>query len=144
MKLRHRALVLGALIAVGLAAVVAWADTPNYLYFFTADGDAFKAYLDLNNQSTDGAGYKLVNTKLDTFSDAFRGWIKKNFPGGETAEYAVDPYSIDCADKTVGEHRIVFYDSNHFPLADYDFGGKMAPPIAGTMKGDLMKKVCNF
>ncbi len=74
----------------------------------------------------------------------FRGWIKKNYPGSETADYALDPYSIDCTGKTVGEHRVVFYDANGFPLGNFDFGGHMAPPIAGSMKDALMDKVCGF
>lgn len=140
----HRAIGIGALCLAGLAGMVARASDPNYEYFFIANNDSYKAYLDHNNQSTDAARYRLVNVKISTFSDTFRTWIKKNFPGAETADYALDPYSIDCSGKMVGEHRLVFYDSNGFPMADYDFGGHMAPPIGGTMKDELMKKVCGF
>ena len=128
----------------GLLAATARAETPNYVDFFTANGNSFEAYLDLNNQSIDGSGYKLVNVKIGTISEAFRSWIKTNFPGGETADYAIDPYSVDCTNKTVGEHRIVFYDANGLPLTNYDFGGHMAPPIGGSMKDEMMKKVCGI
>lgn len=136
-------------VAIGLLAASAWssgvlADTPNYVDFFRADNNNFEAYLDLNNQTTDGAGYKLVNVKIADFNDTFRGWIKTNFPGGESAAYAIDPYSVDCANKTVGEHLLVFYDSNSLPLTHYDFGGHMAPPITRSMKFYMMNKVCGF
>jgi len=140
----HRALLLGLLGVAALAGAVARAATPSYVYFFTAINDSYKAYLDTANETTDGQGYQLVSVRIDTFSDAFRGWIKTNFPGGETAVYAIDPYSIDCTGKTIGEHRIVFYDNNGYPLSDYDYGGKMAPPIADSMKDQLMHKVCGF
>jgi hypothetical protein len=128
----------------GLTAVAAQADDSNYVEFFTANNNAYDAYLDLNNQTTDASGYRLVNVKLLNMSDAFRGWIKTNFPGGENAAYALDPYSIDCSSKQVGEHLLVFYDSNGFPLTSYDFGGHMAPPITGSMKYYMMQKVCGF
>lgn len=128
----------------GLTTVSALADSSNYVEFFTANNSAYNAYLDLNNQTTDASGYRLVNTKLVDMSDTFRGWIKTNFPGGETAAYAIDPYSIDCSSKQIGEHLLVFYDSNDMPLTSYDFGGHMAPPITGSMKYYLMQKVCGF
>ncbi len=131
-------------VAVCLLVVGAMAETPNYVDFFRANNAAYEAYLDLNNQTTDKDGYRLVNVKLTDFSDTFRTWIKQNFPGGETASYAIDPYSIDCAGKMVGEHQLTFYDANDLPLEHYDFGGHMAPPIAGTMKAFMMNKVCGF
>lgn len=140
----HRALILSLLGAAALAGMIARAATPSYQYFFTAINDSYKAYLDTANLTTDGQGYRLVSVRLDTFSDSFRDWIKKNFPGGETAVYAIDPYSIDCSGKTIGEHNLVWYDSNGYPLTNYDFGGHMAPPIADSMKDHLMQKVCGF
>ncbi|HEY5347428.1 MAG TPA: hypothetical protein VIJ72_04485, partial [Rhizomicrobium sp.] len=110
--------------------------------FFTAANNGFAAYLDLNNQTNDAKGYRLVNVKLDSMSDAFRGWIKENFPGGENAAYAIDAYSIDCAGKQTGEHLLVLYDANSFPLTSHDYGGEMAPPITSSMKFYLMQKVC--
>ena len=130
--------------AGGLTAGAARADDSNYVKFFTANNNAYNAYLDMNNQSTDASGYRLVNVKLVDMSETFRGWIKTNFPGGETAAYAIDPYSIDCSNKQTGEHLLVFYDSNDLPLTNYDFGGHMAPPITGSMKYYLMQKVCGF
>ncbi len=135
------------LCLIGVAGVLpggARAETPNYVDFFTANNAGYEAYLDLNNQSTDGAGNRLVNVKIANISETFRGWIKTNFPGGETADFAIDPYSVDCTGKMVGEHTLVLYDANGLPLANYDFGGHMAPPIGGTMKDALMKKVCGF
>jgi len=44
----------------------------------------------------------------------------------------------------VAEHRIVFYDANTFPLSNYDYGGTMGMPIAGSMKDLMMHKVCGF
>jgi hypothetical protein len=131
-------------IAIGLLAAAAMADTTNYVDFFQANNSNYEAYLDLNNQTTDAAGYRLVNVKLTAFSDNFRNWIKQNFPGGETASYAIDPYSIDCAGKAVAEHQLTFYDANDLPLSHYDFGGHMAPPITSTMKYYMMNKVCGF
>lgn len=133
----------GGFVVVMLTAT-AMAETPNYVDIFQANNAAYEAYLDLNNQMTDAAGYRVVNVKLTAFSDTFRTWIKTNFPGGETASYAIDPYSIDCAGKTVGEHQLTFYDANDLPLTHYDFGGHMAPPIASTMKFYMMNKVCGF
>lgn len=125
-------------------AGAAHAEPFNYVDFFTANNNAYEAYLDMNNRTTDGSGYPLVNVKITAMSDAFRGWVKTNFPGGENADYAIDPYSVDCSGRRVGEHRIVFYDSNGFPLTNYDFGGSMAPPITGSMKYYMMQKVCGF
>jgi hypothetical protein len=142
MRLYCRA--LAACAAVLLFAGAARADAPNYVYFFTANNNAFTAYLDMNNRTTDAQGYPVVNVKITAISDAFRGWIKTNLPGGETADYAIDPYSIDCAHRMVAEHRIVFYDANTFPLHNYDYGGVMGMPIAGSMKDLMMKKVCGF
>jgi hypothetical protein len=134
-----------ALVCIAvLPASPALADQPDYVDFFKADNAAYEAYLDLNNQSVDGKGHRLVNVKIAAISDAFRGWIKANFPGGETAAYAIDPYEVDCADKTVGEHRVVFFDANGFPLTNYDFGGAMSPPVGGSMQDAMMKKVCGF
>jgi len=72
-------------------------------------------------------------------SDAFRGRIQANFPGGETAAYAIDPQDVDCADKTAGETRVAFFDASGVPLTNYDFGGAMAPPVGGSMQDAMMK-----
>jgi hypothetical protein len=138
---------LRAIAGVGAAVLLAGAaraDANNFVFFFTANDNAFQAYLDLNNRTTDAAGYPVVNVKIAAISDTFRTWIKTNFPGAETADYAIDPYSVDCADKMVAEHRIVFYDANSFPMNAYDYGGKMGPPITGSMKYEMMRKVCGF
>jgi hypothetical protein len=140
----HRALFLAIFLVASIPCGQIHAATPSYVQFFTAINDSYVAYLDTVNQTIDGQGYKLFSVKLAQFSTPFRDWIKKNFPGAETAEYAIDPYSIDCVHKTIGEHRLVWYDSNGFPMGDYDFGGKMAPPNADTMKDHLMQKVCGF
>lgn len=139
---RMRRVLVGCMVCMAVSASgAAQANNANWLNFFAANNNAYGAYINLNDQRTDGAGYPLRDVKLTAFSDTFRGWIKTNFPGGETAQYAIDPYSIDCADKTVAEHRLVWFDSNGFPLADYDFSGKVSPPIAGSMKEFLVQSI---
>jgi hypothetical protein len=120
------------------------APASNFQYFFTATGGAFEAYLDLASQKMDPDGNKLVTVKLIKFSSSFRDWIKSNFPGGETADYAVDSYSIECEAKKVGEHEIAWYDANGSELATYDFGGILSTPITYSMKENLMKKMCGI
>src|SRR6185437_5961762 len=110
----------------------------------TASDAAFEASMDQANFSVDHDGNKLVTVKLTKFSGAFRNWIKSNFPGGETADYAIDAYSLDCDGRKVGEHVITWYDSANADLTDYDFGGNMSTPIAFSMKDNLMKKVCGL
>jgi hypothetical protein len=116
----------------------------NFKYFFTATGAAFEAYMDLASQKADSEGNKSVTVKLAKFSSSFRDWIKSNFPGGETADYAIDSYSIDCEGKKVGEHEIVWYDANGSELTNYDFGGILSTPIIYSMKENLMKKMCGL
>ncbi len=140
----HSSVLCGLALLAGIGGGPLRAATPSYQMFFTAINDSYLAYLDTANITTDGSGNKLVSVKITTFSAPFRDWIKKNFAGAENADYAIDPYSVDCSAKTIGEHRIVFYDNNGFPLNNYDFGGHMAPPIADSMKDHLMQKVCGF
>jgi hypothetical protein len=116
----------------------------NFKYFFTATGAAFEAYMDLASQKPDSDGNKSVTVKLAKFSSSFRDWIKSNFPGGETADYAIDSYSIDCEGKKVGEHEIVWYDASGSELTNYDFGGILSTPIIYSMKENLMKKMCGI
>lgn len=116
----------------------------NFQYFFTATNAAFEGYLDRGNLTSDSDGNPLVNVKLTKFSAAFRGWIKSNFPGAETADYAIDSYSVDCESKKVGEHQITWYDAANNELTDYDFGGIMSTPISYSMKENLMKKLCGL
>lgn len=117
---------------------------PDFKYFFTAANAAYEAHFDQANVTQDRDGNKLVTVKLMKFSPAFRDWIKSNFPGGEAAEYAIDSYSIDCQEKKVGEHQIVWYDPSGSELTDYDFGGNLSAPISYSMKENLMKKLCGL
>lgn len=137
---RNGILSLGCFVALTTSA--AYADQPNYIRFFTANNSAYVAYLDMNNQSADAAGNRMVNVKIDTISDAFRDWIKQYFPGGENAAFAIDPYSIDCSAKTVAEHSLAYYDANGFPLTSHDYGGQMVTPINGSMQFYLLERVC--
>jgi hypothetical protein len=116
----------------------------DFKYFFTATNAAFEAYLDQASLKMDRDGNKLVTVKLMKFSGAFRNWIKSNFPGGETADYAIDSYSIDCEARKVGEHEITWLDSSSTELANYDFGGTMSTPINYSLKENLMKKLCGL
>lgn len=141
---RQYAFACGTLIVLAWGAAAVRGAVPTFKYFFTAANNSYKAYLDTANESADRQGYRLVTVRIDAISPSFRAWIEKNYPGGEPADYAVDSYSIDCAGRKVGEHRIVFYDSDGFPLTDYDLGGHMAPPAAGSMKDYLMREVCGF
>ena len=134
--------VLSLLCFFALTTSAAYADQPNYSQFFSASNGAYVAYLDLNNQSTDPAGNRMVDVKIDTISDAFRGWIKQYFPGGENAAYAIDSYGIDCSAKTMAEHLLVYYDANGFPLTSHDYGGQMGTPITGSMQFYLVQHVC--
>ncbi len=137
-----RGSILSLALLGGLLVSAAEAETPNYVSFFSANNSAYQAYLDYNNRTTDASGNPVVNVKLDSFSDAFRGWIKQYFPGGENAAYAIDPYSINCSAKTVGKHVLVYYDANGFPITSHDYGGEMAPPLTGSMKFYMMQKIC--
>jgi hypothetical protein len=118
--------------------------TAKYTYFFTETNQAFEAAFDQGNIGLSPDGNKLVSVKLSKFSPAFRNWIKDNFPSGETADYAIDSYNVDCAAKTIGENQIVWYDASGTELTDYDFGGRMAAPIPYSMKENLMKKICGI
>jgi hypothetical protein len=120
------------------------APASTFKYFFTASDAAFEAYVDDSNKKPDADGNKLVNVKLIKFSGAFRNWIKSNFPGGETADYAMDSYSIDCYGRKVGEHQITWYDASGSELTDYDFGGILSTPMTYSMKDNLMKKLCGL
>ena len=139
---RFRNIILSFVGFVALTTTAAYADQPNYVRFFSASNGAYVAYLDSNNQSTDSAGNRLVDVKIDTISDAFRGWIKQYFPGGENAAYAIDSYGVDCSAKTMAEHLLVYYDANGFPLTSHDYGGQMGTPITGSMQFYLVQHVC--
>jgi len=100
--------------------------------------------MDETGATADRDGNKLITVKLMKFSGPFRNWIKSNFSGGETADYALDSYSVDCEAKKVGEHEITWNDSGGNELASYDFGGVMSTPIPYSMKDNLMKKLCGI
>ena len=142
--MRIRLGIVLAILALAAGVGLVTAQAPSYKYFFTATDQSFEAYFDQAGMTLDKNGDKLVPVKLTRFSASFRKWIKDNFPDGETADYAIDSYSIDCEAKTVGEHRIVWYDAGGSELTEYDFGGRLTSPIAYSMKDNLMKKVCGL
>ena len=117
---------------------------PGFHYFFTAKDQAFEAYYDNTRVVLDEDGNKLVAVRMTKFSTGFRDWIRTNFPGGESADYAVDTYSIDCQARTVGEHRLIWYDTGATELTDFDFGGAMSTPARYSLKDNLMRKVCGL
>lgn len=117
---------------------------PSFQYFFTAKDQAFEAYYDPSSRDLDSDGDRLVTVRMTKFSAAFRDWVKTNFPGGETADYAVDTYSIDCDKKLISEHRLVWFDNTGTELTDFDFGGALGTPARYSLKDNLMRKVCGL
>jgi hypothetical protein len=142
MSRRFQSCFLSLIYFCGVMVGAAQADTPNYISFFTAGNGAYQAYLDQNNRTTDTSGSTMVNAKVDTFSDAFRGWIKRYFPGGENAAYAIQSYGLNCSARTVASHTVTYYDANGMPLASHDYGGAVTTPITGSMEFYMMQKIC--
>lgn len=128
---------------VCLAGGLARAAAPHYVLFFADAFGNFNAYYDADNVTTDGSGYKLVHFKLAGFSESERPVIEQICPGAGNAEYALGSYTIDCSQKTVGDHRVVWYDSEEKPLVKCDFSGPMAD-AKGAVKQQLIEKICGF
>ena len=133
---RMRRVLVGCMVCIAVSARgAAQANNANWFNFFAADNNAYEAYINLNDQRTDGAGYPLRDVKLTAFSDAFRGYLNQI------------PFTLlvpNCPITFMEHKRCVVHIARDAAKAMQDFMGRALPidmdtVIAGAILADVGK-----